>query len=314
MEAKPKNVNHDEKEVDISVPSTAAGAASVEAPSFIADTSGVGNDGTVHSRESSKNGDNVAFSSVQEEDTEVVNVQEEVALPQDDDNFEAAKDHNESCESSSSEISLATASEGQISTEVTNHSYQAVHVEGSSADDVPEDDDDDIDHANNSDWESSSPPRDRGVQVLSPASEIESSELDIDNAVIESQSNIKVQTDAQQIPSSSDVSLQSCSISDACEIAPEKVVDVPASLDWSDEPTSEDGTSQEDISDVKFNEKELSQRELPEPGESNSALEVVPVKNDPVCSGEPLDSLSGGKSLMSEGGNIDEVNAGMKCS
>lgn len=305
MEAKPKDVNHDEKEVDVSVPSTAAGSASVEAPSFIADTSGVGNDGTVHSHESSKSGDKVAFSSVQEEDTEVVNVQEEVVLPQDNDNFEAAKDHSKSCESSSSEMSLATASEGQISTEVTNPSYQAVHVEGSSANDVPEDDDDDIDHGNNSDWESSSPPRDRGVQVVSPASEIESPELDVDNDVIESQNNIKGQTDAQQIPSSSDVSLHSC------ETAPEEVVDVPASLDWADEPTSADGTSQEDISDAKFNEKELSQRELPEPGESNSALEVAPVKNDPVCSGEPLDSLSRGKSLMSEGGNIDEVNAGI---
>ena len=307
MEAKPKDVNHDEKEVDVSVPSTAAGSASIEAKSSIADTSGVGTDGTVHSPKSScKSDDNVAFTSVQEEDTEVVNVQEEVVLPRDDDNFEAAKDHIEPCESSSSEMSLVTASEGQINTEVTTPSYQAVHVEGSAPDDVPEDEDDDIDHANNSDWECSSPPRDRGVQVFSPTSEIESPELDVDN--VESQSNIKGQTDAQQVPSSSDVSLQSC------ETASEEVVDVPASLDWDDEPTPEDGTSQEDISDAKFNEKELSQRELPEPGESNSALDVGPVKNDPVCAGGPLDSLSGGKSLMSEGGNIAEVNAGMKYS
>ena len=298
MEAKLKDVNHDEKEVDVSVPSTAAGSASVEVPSFIAGSSGVGTDGTVHSPESScKSDDNVAFTSVQEEDTEVVNAQEEVVLPQDDDNFEAAKDHIEPCESSSSEMSFATASEGQIN---------AVHVEGSAPNDVPEDDDDDdIDHANNSDWECSSPPRDRGVQVLSPALEIESPELDVDN--VESQSSIKGQTDAQQLPSSSDVSLQSC------ETTPEEGVDVLASLDWADKPTPEDGTSQEEISDAKFNEKELSQRELPEPGESNSALDVGPVKNNPVCAGDP-DSLSGGKSLMSEGGNIDEVNAGMKCS
>ena len=308
MEPKPKDINHDEKEVDACVPSTAGGPASVEAPSFTADASGVGNDGRVHSPEIS---DSVAFSSEQEEDTEVVNVQEEVVLPQDNDNFEAAKDHSQSCVSSSSEMSLAAASEGHISTTVADSSYPAEHVEGSAPDDVPEDDN--FDPACNSDWESSSPPRYRNVEVESTASEIESySELDVDNAVIESQNNSNSQTDAHQIPSSRDVSLQSYSISDACGTAPEKVVSVPESRDRAVEPASKDGKLQPgDVSDTKLNVNELSQNELPEPGVSNSASEVVPVKSNPVCAGDPVDSLSGDKSLMSEGGNIDNINAGM---
>lgn len=262
--------------------------ASVKAPNMIPnDTSTSPDDGAVYSAQTSTDGDSAMLSSAQV-DTSHVNAQEDMKL-------ETNNDQVLQSEHLSSEVSNDATSEGQSCTELIVPDNQAAQVEGSNhvPDVLPEDAG--IVHANDSDWESSSPPR------LSTLSERES-----DSALVECRNASDIPSDAQQMLSSSDGSLE------AHKTSSESNFYVPQSRDWADgadgadEPASHDVAHQENVRERNAN-KPTSQDELGEPEESSS-FGVVASADDQECAKEPADSHSGDHVQDSDGtivtGNI----------
>ena len=251
--------------------------ASVEALNIPSDTSTTADNGTIYSSETSTDGDSAMLSSAQGGDTSHVNAQEDVMLPQHIDKLETNNDQVLQTEHLSSEVSNDATSEGQSCTELIVPDNQAAQVEGSNhvPDVLPEDAG--IVHANDSDWESSSPPR---LSTLS--------ELETDSVLVKCRNASDIPSDAQQMLSSSDGSLE------AHKTSSESNVYVPQSRDWvdgADEPASDDVAHQENVRETNAN-KLTSQDKLGEPEESSS-FGVVASADDQECAKEPANSHSG---------------------
>lgn len=286
----------EKEETNSCVVSEVDAPASIEAPSVSGDTSTVINDGTLHSYESNKDGVSATFSSKQKDASTVINDQEEVLLPQDSVHLETVQDQSLFSTNLSSDISNPDALEVQNTPDVTEPSSLEVQIKGSAPVVVPENNV--MESANESDWESASPPRARQHEAVSTILEVESTEYN--STAIEPETNRNSPADAQQT---------------LCETVSEGVSDVAQNVcqAWAGEPTSVDGALQDDLSqtNVTQNADELTPQGVPYEPAARSSLEVVASNDNPEHVEEPPVALSDGNVLSSDDGKVADNDTGI---
>ncbi|XP_068729641.1 uncharacterized protein [Montipora capricornis] len=246
-------------------------------------------DASAHFSEVSKDGVSITFVSVQEEELlNTVSSEEDVFSSQPSDSIEAVKDQGQSCAGSSFEPLRGGTSEYQKTQDDAISSCQAQSVQGSTTEALSGGDC--VDIANTSDWESSSPVRAFGNEVVSSCSvERESSELQ-DN-VNEIQKENRSLTDPEQNTlESSDPNSQNGSLN-GHNSGSETGVNVP-----------------EDTGDKKLNDNEVPQGEMSDLG---CAGDVSGDKFEP--SQDFGDSMADGEAVICEStcSNVDDNISGL---